>query len=134
MSHTVRKRFTPDEWRAVYLSIGHSNTLKHQNLRRPAARERMHQEYADGLEKLIRFQEQGWDIVCNRSARDLKANLLAWWYDQLTYSERWDQDLSQNSGYQLARQVLEDRATGRRPGAGTIYDQLFGDDDDHDQE
>jgi hypothetical protein len=94
----------------------------------------MHQEYADGLEKLIRFQEQGWDIVCNRSARDLKANLLAWWYDQLTYSERWDQDLSQNSGYQLARQVLEDRATGRRPGAGTIYDQLFGDDDDHDQE
>jgi hypothetical protein len=135
MSHTVRKRFTPDEWRAIYLSIAHSNNLKHRRLKNPDAKQEMHDYYADGLEKLIAFQEQGWDIICNRSTRDLKANLFGWWTDQLTYTQkRWDPPLADNSGYQLAIQVLEDRATGRRPGPGTIYDQLFGDDDDHDDQ
>ena len=126
MSHTVRKRFTDDEWRAIYLSIAHSNNLKHKRIRDQNAKQKMHNYYVDGLEKLIAFQEQGWDIICNRSARDLKANLFGWWTDQLTYTQkRWDPQLADNSGYQLAIQVLEDRATGRRPGPANQFNSLF---------
>jgi hypothetical protein len=125
MSHTVTERFTDDEWRAIYLSIGHSNGLKHKRLRKPSARERMHQEYVDALEKLIAFQEQGQDHYCGRTGSDADANLFAWCHDQLDYSERWDTDLEINSGYQLAKITLLDRAVNRRAGPAAKFQDLF---------
>jgi len=134
MSHIVKKRFDSDEWLAIYLSIGHSNNLKHQHLRDPDARAEMHNYYVDGLEKLIAFQEMGSNIICNRSARDLKANLFAWWTDQLVYTQRWDKELRHNSGYQLAIQVLQDRATGQKPGPSARFQDLFDLEPDDDTE
>ena len=125
MSHTVKQRFTADEWQAIYLSIGHSNGLKHRNLRKKTARHRMHQEYTDALEKLIAFQEQGLDHYCGRTGTDAEANLFAWVYDQLDYSECWDPELRDNSGYQLAKSALLDRARNQQARPYEKFAELF---------
>lgn len=136
MSFHRTQPFTDAEYDNICVSFEASRILKQQS---PKISQKKYaitvKEYENFLAKLKRLQQWGDPIECGRTGEKNTDNVFGWALDQLTWTQQeLKPDLELSEDYQMARTALRDAALNRRPGPGPVFKQLFGDDNDHDQE